>query len=229
MYSPTVKKLAHYLRKHSTFRKYGKFVKIPLYDRIVLDVILREPQVAMALFTKLFQELPMDLFFRFLDDDVRLLELIRICLKAPPAKIHSIRPWKHCQKECLNTQNGKYHSGRILVAFITIAYLCAVLSGITDIFSELFKRSTPLFLVTVSLMCLWEYRKSWNTSFSIWFCGTFTGLMAIEIVGVWTGFPFGHYSYTSPPGAAHPGCAADNWSELVNRPAGGHTNSESPG
>ena len=86
---------------------------------------------------------------------------------------------------------------RILVALITMAYLCAVLSSITDIFSELFKRSTPLFLVTVSVICLWEYRKSWNTAFSIWLLGTFTGLMAIEIAGVWTGFPFGHYRYTS--------------------------------
>ena len=84
---------------------------IPLYDRIVLDVILREPQVAMALFTKLFQELPVDLFLRFLDDDVRLLEVIRICLKAPLLKFTRYALGSIVRKKCLNTQNGKYHSG----------------------------------------------------------------------------------------------------------------------
>jgi lycopene beta-cyclase len=77
-------KTADFLQSNpETFKGFELIKKVPLHDRIILTVLLKEPMVGMKLFYKLFNELKPEVFFGFLDDKLNIFQLLSIYIKAP--------------------------------------------------------------------------------------------------------------------------------------------------
>ena len=80
-------KITDYLKLiDCSFKGFGQYQKIPFHDRIILEVLLKEPVTAVKLFYKLFKELTPEVFFRFLDDKLGFLKLLSVYSKAPVLK-----------------------------------------------------------------------------------------------------------------------------------------------
>ncbi|BAJ63521.1 lycopene cyclase family protein [Anaerolinea thermophila] len=74
-----------------SLEKYGTPFRVPAsprryawYDRLLLQILYRQPQTGKAIFTALFKNNPPQRIFRFLDEEGSLLENIRLIASLPP-------------------------------------------------------------------------------------------------------------------------------------------------
>ena len=80
-------KITDYLKSiNRSFKGFSQYQKIPLHDRVILEVLLKEPLTAVKLFHTLFKELSPEVFFCFLDDNLGFLKLLSVYSKAPILK-----------------------------------------------------------------------------------------------------------------------------------------------
>jgi putative membrane protein len=85
---------------------------------------------------------------------------------------------------------------KALLVILIVEYSLAILAQIFGLFSELVEAFTPIFLLSVSVLVLLEYKDTWTKEFTLWLIFTNVGLLIIEILGVNFGIVFGDYDYS---------------------------------
>jgi putative membrane protein len=83
-----------------------------------------------------------------------------------------------------------------LTAIVGLAFFHEVgVAGLNlDATRELFQQVTPLNLLLSAVVVGWFHRV-WNVQFGIWAFAIFWAGYLVEVLGVWTGYVFGVYSY----------------------------------
>jgi type III secretory pathway component EscS len=64
---------------------------------------------------------------------------------------------------------------KALLVILIVEYSLAILAQIFGLFSELVEAFTPIFLLSVSVLVLLEYKDTWTKEFTLWLIFTNVG------------------------------------------------------
>jgi lycopene beta-cyclase len=79
-------RLCDHLKKGASLTSFHRKTRFAFYDAVVLDVLQRRNDVGAAFFTSVYQHNPIELVFRFLNEESSLTEELQIILKSTPRK-----------------------------------------------------------------------------------------------------------------------------------------------